>query len=62
MYADNGHLKPVLLRDRDPQYFTWEGTIWHDMRSDDLMKKQVEKMHRTLEGGVPLTSGEPGDK
>ncbi|KNB50833.1 hypothetical protein AC230_20620 [Streptomyces caatingaensis] len=24
----HGHLKPVLLRDREPPYVKWEGTIW----------------------------------
>ncbi|MFC5031833.1 hypothetical protein C8250_002695 [Streptomyces sp. So13.3] len=49
----HGHLKPVLLRDRDPQYVKWEGTIWHSTRTDDQMKEQVEKMRRTLEGTDP---------
>ncbi|MFG3242842.1 hypothetical protein [Streptomyces sp. NPDC048157] len=35
----HGHLKPVLLRDREPQYVKWEGTLWHSRRTDDQMKK-----------------------
>lgn len=50
----HGHLKPVLLRDGEPQYVTWEGTIWHSTRTDDQMKEQVGKMR--------LASGRTGPR
>ncbi|MFI1798968.1 hypothetical protein ACH427_16705 [Streptomyces sp. NPDC020379] len=49
----HGHLKPVLLRDREPQYVKWEGTIWHSTRTDDQMKEQAERDRRKLEGAAP---------
>ncbi|MBJ7004820.1 hypothetical protein JG491_32955 [Streptomyces sp. CRPSP2-6A1] len=49
----HGHLKPVLLRDREPQYVKWEGTIWHSTRTDDLMQKEVKRQRRAREGTDP---------
>ncbi|MFF0430590.1 hypothetical protein ACFYUJ_40310 [Streptomyces sp. NPDC004520] len=45
----HGHLKSVLLRDPDPQYEKWEGTIWHSTRTDDLMREEVAKKRRASE-------------
>ncbi|MFF7730818.1 hypothetical protein [Streptomyces sp. NPDC008001] len=45
----HGHLQPVLLRDRDPRYVKWEGTIWHSTRTDDLMKQEVARKRQKLE-------------
>ncbi|MFF2325363.1 MULTISPECIES: hypothetical protein [unclassified Streptomyces] len=49
----HGHLKPVLLRDPDPQYEKWEGTVWHSTRTDDLMRKEVAEKRRGLEAKNP---------
>ncbi|MFC7900198.1 hypothetical protein ACFUV1_08585 [Streptomyces griseoincarnatus] len=49
----HGHLKPVLLRDGEPQYVKWEGTIWHSTRTDDQMKEQVAKTRAALKGTDP---------
>jgi hypothetical protein len=49
----HGHLKPALLRDREPQYVKWEGAIWHSTRTDDLMQEEVKKKRRALEGTDP---------
>lgn len=49
----HGHLKPVLLRDREHRYVKWEGTIWHSTRIDDLMKEEATKRRRALEGTGP---------
>ncbi|MFD7233732.1 hypothetical protein ACFWAT_00290 [Streptomyces syringium] len=49
----HGHLKPVLLRDREPQYVKWGGTIWHSTRTDDQMKEQAAKESRALDGTDP---------
>ncbi|MFJ6784762.1 hypothetical protein [Streptomyces yangpuensis] len=48
----HGHLKPVLLRDRDPQYVKWEGTLWHSTRTDDLMREEVAKRRRAFEAAT----------
>ncbi|MFE0206901.1 hypothetical protein [Streptomyces sp. NPDC058985] len=55
----HGHLKPVLLRDGEPQYVKWEGTIWHSTRTDDQMKEQVSKRRRALEGAGPPAAPAP---
>lgn len=49
----HGHLKPVLLRDREPQYVKWEGTIWHSTRTDEHIKETAAKMRAALEGTDP---------
>ncbi|WP_258527971.1 TnsA-like heteromeric transposase endonuclease subunit [Streptomyces sp. NBRC 110611] len=48
----HGHLKPVLLRDREPRYVKWEGTIWHSGRTDDLMKEEVARRRKELQAGA----------
>ncbi|MFG2920306.1 hypothetical protein ACGFYA_02195 [Streptomyces sp. NPDC048305] len=48
----HGHLKSVLLRDPDPQYEKWEGTIWHSTRTDDLMREEVAKKRRASEAAT----------
>ncbi|WP_326657200.1 hypothetical protein [Streptomyces sp. NBC_00385] len=45
----HGHLKPVLLREREDQRVKWEGTVWHSERTDDLMKEQLAKMRRAAD-------------
>ncbi|MFF5712263.1 hypothetical protein [Streptomyces sp. NPDC012756] len=45
----HGHLKPVLLRDGEPRYVKWEGTLWHSTRTDSQTKEQLAKIRRTLE-------------
>ncbi|MFF8311390.1 hypothetical protein [Streptomyces lydicus] len=49
----HGHLKPVLLRDKQPQYVKWEGTLWHSRRTDEQMKEQAARTRRALEGTAP---------
>lgn len=49
----HGHLKPVLLRDREPQYVKWEGTLWNSRRTDDQMKDTVAKTRAAFEGTDP---------
>ncbi|MFD3420053.1 hypothetical protein [Streptomyces decoyicus] len=44
----HSHLKPVLLRERTPQYVKWEGTIWHSSRTDDLMREEVARRRNDL--------------
>ncbi|MFH9426501.1 hypothetical protein [Streptomyces sp. NPDC017529] len=48
----HNHLKPVLLRERTPQYVKWEGTIWHSSRTDDLMKQEVARRRKELQDGA----------
>ncbi|MGW6604283.1 hypothetical protein [Streptomyces sp. NPDC055036] len=49
----HSHLKPALLREGEPQYAKWEGTIWHSRRTDDQMKEAAAKERRALEGTDP---------
>ncbi|MER5974570.1 hypothetical protein ABT112_33535 [Streptomyces sp. NPDC002055] len=49
----HGHLKPVLLRDREPLYVKWEGTIWHSTRTDDQMKEEVARRRKRPQTGPP---------
>ncbi|AJT62576.1 hypothetical protein T261_0887 [Streptomyces lydicus] len=48
----HNHLKPVLLRERTPEYVKWEGTIWHSSRTDDLMKEEVARRRKQLQDGA----------
>ncbi|WP_199844016.1 hypothetical protein [Streptomyces albireticuli] len=45
----HGRLTPVLLRDPEPRYVKWEGTIWHSTRTDDLIKQEVARKRQELE-------------
>ncbi|WP_411076349.1 IS110 family transposase [Streptomyces sp. cmx-4-7] len=49
----HGHLKPVLLLDREPQYVKWEGTIWHSTRTDEQMKENGRENARRARRNRP---------
>ncbi|AZM56282.1 hypothetical protein DMA15_29870 [Streptomyces sp. WAC 01529] len=48
----HNHLKPVLLRDKTPQYVKWEGTVWHSSRTDALIKEEVARRRKELQDGA----------